>query len=77
MRFFKNPNTTIAILAVYTAVVYAYLFPKNNEMSNTEKWMTIGASCLILAILWYLLRQRYKLRREREEQMHDNKTKGK
>jgi hypothetical protein len=39
--------------------------------------MTIGASCLILAILWYLLRQRYKLRREREEQMHNNKTKGK
>ena len=69
MRFFRNPNITIARLAIYTAVVYIYLFPKNDEMSSTEKWITIGTSCVVLTILWFLLRKREKLRREREEEM--------
>ena len=73
MRFFKNPNTTIAILAIYTAFVYIYFFPKNNEMSTTEKWITVGTSCVVLSILWYLLRRREKLRRERENDLKNNK----
>jgi hypothetical protein len=73
MRFFKNPNTTIAILAIYTAIVYIYFFPKNNEMSTTEKWITVGTSCIVLSILWYLLRRRDKLRREREKDLKNNK----
>ena len=67
MRFLKNPNITVAVLAVYTAVVYIYFFPRNNEMSTTEKWLTVGASVVMLALLWVLLRRRAKLRREREE----------
>ncbi len=67
MRFFRNPNTTVAILAVYTAIMYAFLFPQNNEMSNTEKWVTVGVSIVILALLWVLMRKREKLRREREK----------
>ena len=67
MRFLKNPNLTVAVLAVYTAAVYIYFFPRNNEMSTTQKWLTVGASVLMLAILWLLLRRRNKLRRQREE----------
>lgn len=67
MRFIKNPNLTVAVLAVYTAVVYIYFFPRNNEMSTTHKWLTVGASVVMLALLWVLLRRRAKLRREREE----------
>ena len=67
MRFIKNPNITIAILAIYTAIMYIYLFPKNTEMTNLEKWATVGVSVAILALLWFLLRRRNKLRKEREE----------
>ena len=73
MRFFKNPNTTVAVLAVYTAIMYIYLFPRNTEMTNTEKWATIGVSVGILAILWVLLRRRGKLRKEREESTNKNR----
>ena len=66
MRFLKNPNLTVAVLAVYTAAVYIYFFPRNNEMSDTEKWLTVGTSVLMLALLWLLLRRRNRLRRERE-----------
>lgn len=73
MRFFKNPNTTVAILAIYTAIMYIYLFPRNTEMTNTEKWATIGVSVGILVILWILLRRRNKLRKEREEDINNNR----
>lgn len=71
MRFLKNPNATVAILAIYTAIMYIYLFPKNTEMSNTEKWITIGVSAGLLILLWILLRRRNRLRREREEEMNN------
>ena len=73
MRFIKNPNITIAILAIYTAIMYIYLFPKNTEMTNLEKWATVGVSVAILALLWFLLRRRNKLRKEREEGIRKNK----
>ena len=72
MRFLRNPNITIAVLAVYTAIMYIILFPRNEEMSSNEKWATIGASVAILALLWVLLRKREKLRKQREEDLKNN-----
>ncbi len=72
MRFLKNPNLTVAVLAIYTAAVYIYFFPRNNEMSDTEKWLTVGASVVMLGLLWLLLRRRAKLRKEREEKMKND-----
>ena len=72
MRFLKNPNLTVAVLAIYTAAVYVYFFPRNNEMSDTEKWLTVGASVVMLGLLWLLLRRRAKLRKEREEKMKND-----
>ena len=69
MKFFRNPNVTIAVFAVYTAAMYAIFMPKNNEVSVTEKWITAGVSIAVLALLWVLLRKREKLRREREKEM--------
>ena len=74
MRFIKNPNTTIALLAIYTAIMYIYLFPRNTEMSNTEKWITVGVSVIMLILLWFLLRRRNKLRKEREDDMKKNQN---
>lgn len=74
MRFIKNPNTTIALLAIYTAIMYIYLFPRNTEMSNTEKWITVGVSVIMLILLWFLLRRRNKLRKEREDDMKNNQN---
>ena len=82
MRFLRNPNVTIAILAVYTAIMYMIFIPSNNEMGTTEKCVTVGVSVLVLALLWVLLRKREKLRRERENEIsalkeeRRNKTKG-
>ena len=73
MRFIKNPNITIAVLAAYTAIMYLFLFPRNTEMSNTEKWITVGVSVVVPALLWILLRYRNKLRKQREEDMKNER----
>ena len=74
MRFFRNPNVTIALFAVYTAVMYIILLPRNTEMSSLEKWFTVGVSVVVLGLLWVLLRKREKLRREREREMVERKN---
>ena len=73
MRFFRNPNVTIALFAVYTAVMYIIFMPRNTEMSVAENWVTGGVSVAVLALLWVLLRKREKLRREREREMNEKK----
>jgi uncharacterized membrane protein YccC len=75
MRFLRNPNITVAVLAVYTAIMYIVFMPKNNEMSIVEKCITGAVSVGVLALLWVLLRRREKLRREREREMKDRKDK--
>lgn len=77
MRFFRNPNVTIALFAVYTAVMYIILLPRNTEMSSQEKWFTVGVSVVVLGLLWVLLRKREKLRRERENEMKERKEEHK
>lgn len=73
MRFIKNPKITIAILAIYTAIMYIYLFPKNTEMTTAEKWATVAASAVMLVVLWFLLHRRSKLKKEREEDIRNNR----
>lgn len=69
MRFLRNPNITVAVLAVYTAIMYIIFIPQNNEMGTVEKCVTVGVSVVVLALLWVLLRKREKYRRNREEDM--------
>ena len=74
MRFFRNPNVTVAILAIYTAIMYIVLIPQNKEVSDTEKTVTVVASVGMLALLWVLLRKREKLRKQREEDLKNNSS---
>ena len=67
MKRIKKHNLVVGLLFAYTTGMYIYFFPKNSEMSTTEKWLTVGASVVMLALLWVLLRRRAKLRRQREE----------
>ena len=77
MRFFRNPNITIAVFAIYTAIMYIILIPQNQEMSDVETIVTVAVSVGVLGLLWVLLRKREKLRREREQEMNDKKQQRK
>ena len=59
-------------LLVYTTAMAAYFLPKNTEISNTEKWVTFGASYLIVALLWYVLRLKEKRMEQYNRKMEES-----
>ena len=59
-------------LLVYTTAMAVYFLPKNTEISDTEKWVTFGASYLIVALLWYVLRLKEKRMDQYNRRMEDS-----
>ena len=59
-------------LLVYTTAMAAYFLPKNTEISDTEKWVTFGASYLIVALLWYVLRLKDKRMEQYNRKMEES-----
>ena len=54
----------------------AYFLPRNTVISDTEKYVTVGASYVIVLILWLVLRKKEELQRKRrEEEEKYNNTK--
>ena len=56
----KSTWVTLALL-IYVSVTAAYLLPRNTEVSDTEKYITLAISYVIVFILWLVLRQKEKL----------------
>jgi len=46
------------------------LLPRNTEVSDTEKYITLAISYVIVFILWLVLRQKEKLQQRRREEEH-------
>jgi hypothetical protein len=53
--------------------MYIYFFPRNNEMSDVEKWAIVAVSYLLLVILWFVLKRRDTLRSRREDDINNLK----
>ena len=71
MKKFKKSTWMPLALLVYTTAMAAYFLPKNSEISDTEKWVTFGASYLIVALLWYVLRLKEKRMEQYNRKMED------
>lgn len=65
----KSTWVTLALL-IYVSVTAAYLLPRNTEVSDTEKYITLAISYVIVFILWLVLRQKEKLQQRRREEEH-------
>jgi hypothetical protein len=68
---YKKHKLIVGLLFVYMTGMFVYFFPRNAEMSNTEKWATVGVSYALLVILWFVLKQRDKLRNKREKELNN------
>ena len=62
------------ILFVYFTGMAVYFIPRNNEMTDTMKIVTIVVGYLIVAALYFALKKKKKLQSEREEDMKDSDT---
>ena len=73
MKKIKKSTWVIVALLIYVSVTGAYLLPRNTEISDTEKYVTLAVSYLIVLLLWLVLRKKEKMQqRRREEEHYDN-----
>ena len=66
-KFKKSTGLTVALL-IYVSATAAYFLPRNTEISNTEKYITVIASYVIVLVLWLVLRKKEELQRKRREE---------
>ena len=69
MRKFKKSTWMPLALLVYITGMALYFLPKNSEVSDTEKWVTFGASYLIIGLLWIVLRAKEKRMEQRNKEI--------
>ena len=70
---YKKHKLIIGLLFVYMTGMYIHFFPRNNEMSDVEKWVVVGVSYLLLVILWFVLKRRDRLRSRHEDEINNLK----
>ena len=63
----KSTGLTVALL-IYVSATAAYFLPRNTEISNTEKYVTVIASYVIVLALWLVLRKNEEVQRKRREE---------
>ena len=71
MKKIRKSTWMPLILLIYTTGMAIYFLPRNTEISDTEKWLTIGAAYLIVALLWWVLRKKEKLMEQRNKDIEN------
>ena len=66
-KFNKSTGLTVALL-IYVSATAAYFLPRNTDISDTEKYVTVIASYVIVLVLWLVLRKKEELQRKRREE---------
>ena len=72
MKKLKKSTWMPLALLVYTTTMAVYFLPKNSEISDTEKWVTFGASYVIIGVLWYVLRLKEQRLEKRNKEIEDS-----
>lgn len=72
MKKLKKSTWMPLALLVYTTAMAVYFLPKNSEISATEKWVTFGASYIIIGVLWYVLRLKEQRLEKRNKEIEDS-----
>lgn len=73
-KFKKSTGVAIAFL-IYVTAMAAYLVPRNNEISQTEKYLTVIGSYVIVLLLWLVLRKKEQIRDRRRKEEQSNHLK--
>lgn len=71
MRKFKKSFWMPFILFLYTTGMAIYFLPRNSEISETEKWATIGMSYVVIVLLWWVLRKKEKMLEKRNKEIEE------
>ena len=67
-RKWKKSTLVAAAFFLYITATAAYLLPRNTEAGTAEKWLTVAAAYVIVALLWWVLRKREQMRDDFKKQ---------
>lgn len=73
MRKYRKSTWLPVALLVYVTAMAVYFIPRNTEISDMEKYMTVSLSYVIIALLWIVLRQKEKAQERREHDLQNKK----
>lgn len=73
MRKYRKSTWLPVALLVYVTAMAVYFLPRNTEISDMEKYMTVGLSYVIIALLWIVLRKKEKVQERREHDLENKK----
>lgn len=73
MGKYKKSTWLPVALLIYTTIMAIYFIPRNTEIGSTEKYVTIGVSYLIIALLWLVLRKQEKRREQANKELENRK----
>ncbi|MDL2247672.1 hypothetical protein LJC05_02965 [Bacteroides sp. OttesenSCG-928-J23] len=65
-RKFKKSTWISLALFIYVTAMAIYFLPRNTQIGDVEKWVTLGVSYVIVIVLWFVLRKKEQLRDQRE-----------
>lgn len=71
MRKYRKSTWLPMALLVYVTAMAVYFLPRNTEISDMEKYMTVGLSYVIIALLWIVLRQKEKAQERRDRDLEN------
>jgi Na+/H+ antiporter NhaC len=60
-------------LLIYVSVMAVYMLPRNSEMGDMEKYITLFVSYIIVIVLWFVLRKKEKLQQKHREKEQKDK----
>ena len=64
MKKYRKSIWLPVALLVYTTAMAVYFITRNKEISDTEKYLTVGLSYMIIALLWIVLRKKERRRKD-------------
>jgi ABC-type nickel/cobalt efflux system permease component RcnA len=63
----KKIKKSTGVAIIYVSVTAAYLLPRNTEVGQTEKILTVVGSYVIVLLLWLVLRKKEQMRERRKK----------
>ena len=69
MKFYRKPLLMALALVAYVTGMAIYFVPRTQEMSTTEKTVTIVVAYVLVFALWLAMQYREKLREKREKEL--------
>lgn len=74
MKKYKKSTWLCIALLIYVTAMAIYLVPRNQNISELEKYITVAVSYVIVFLLWFVLYKKEKLADERRKDMEQRKN---